>query len=78
MCELQQLCAVAGSQLSVISFQLTAFTFCIRDYNIRGPSRYYPFGNSPLQLFIPIDPDERRIWLVRPYISSREKVLLDV
>jgi hypothetical protein len=35
MCELQQLCAVAGSQLPVISFQLTAFTFCIRDDNIR-------------------------------------------
>jgi len=34
MCELQQLCAVAGSQLSVISFQLTTFTFCIRDDNI--------------------------------------------
>ena len=35
MGELQQLCAVAGSQLSVVSFQLTAFTFCIWDDNIR-------------------------------------------
>jgi len=36
-----------------------------------------PFLQQPSAIFIPIDADARRIWLVRPNISSLGKVLLD-